>query len=265
VQRNLRDEVNIYTYRTPDYLLSTAQDYRAGYGGDQQHIWQATLGPGAVCFTTHPAKPHGETPNYWAGSGTLPRVAQIKNVVIAVYRISTAWGLYLTNELFFTHAWLPKDQFDEVVERQGWICARRGDAYLALWSRQPYHWQTEEGQDKDREIIAPGKDNVWICELGRHAVDGDFAAFVDRVARATLRCDGLGVAYDSPSQGLLEFGWYGELRQNGSAVRLGNYRRYGNPYTQADFPAGTVTFRHNDQSLTLDWATLRRSASAYCE
>lgn len=42
--RNMREEVNIYTYRTTDYMLSTAQDYRAGYGGDQQAIWQATLG-----------------------------------------------------------------------------------------------------------------------------------------------------------------------------------------------------------------------------
>ena len=31
--RNTRTEVNIYTYRTPDYMLSSAQDYRKGYGG----------------------------------------------------------------------------------------------------------------------------------------------------------------------------------------------------------------------------------------
>ena len=41
--RNTREQVNITTYRTPDYMLSCAQDYRPGYGGDQQHIWQATL------------------------------------------------------------------------------------------------------------------------------------------------------------------------------------------------------------------------------
>ena len=47
-------EVNTYTYRTPDYMLSTAQDYRKSFGGDQHHIWQATLDDEAVCFTTHP-------------------------------------------------------------------------------------------------------------------------------------------------------------------------------------------------------------------
>ena len=36
INRNTREEVNIYTYRTPDGMLSSAQDYRKGYGGDRQ-------------------------------------------------------------------------------------------------------------------------------------------------------------------------------------------------------------------------------------
>ena len=50
--RNLREEVNAYTYRTPDTMLSSAQDWRPGYGGDQQHAWQATLGPDAVMLSS---------------------------------------------------------------------------------------------------------------------------------------------------------------------------------------------------------------------
>ena len=110
VCRNTREEVNLITYRTPHYMLSAAVDYRPGYGGDQQHIWQATLGPDAVCFTAHPAKREGATPDYWTGEGTLPRVAQVENVLVAVYKINTLPGLYVTNRLLFTHAWLPKGQ-----------------------------------------------------------------------------------------------------------------------------------------------------------
>ena len=117
VCRNTREEVNVYTYKTPDYMLSTAQDYRKGYGGDQQHIWQATLGADAVCFTTHPAKLEGVTPNYWAGNGLLPRAAQYKNLTIAIYNIEKILALYVPIRHFFTHAWLPKDKFDEVVEK----------------------------------------------------------------------------------------------------------------------------------------------------
>jgi len=35
-------EVNNVTYNAPDYMLSSAQDYRPGEKGDQEHIWQAT-------------------------------------------------------------------------------------------------------------------------------------------------------------------------------------------------------------------------------
>jgi hypothetical protein len=258
VTRNMREEVNIYTYRTPDYMLSSAQDYRRGYGGDQQHIWQATLGPDAACFTTHPHRRGRLTPNYWAGSGSLPRVAQVKNVVIAVYRISVVPGLYLTNESFFTHAWLPRDQFDEVVERDGWVFARRGQGYLALFSRRPYHWQTEPGEDKDRELIAPGLENTWICELGRRAVDGEFASFVECISAAPVSFEAQRVVYDSPSQGRLEFGWDGPLLQNGAVVPLGDYLRYDNPYGRTDFPAETVAFQHGEHSLTLDWQKMKR-------
>ncbi len=263
VTRNLREEVNIYTYRTPDYMLSSAQDYRKGYGGDQQHIWQATLGPNAVCFTTHPVRGKVRSPDYWTGSGNLPRVAQVKNVVIVLYNISTRPGLYVTHGLTFTHAWLPRDQFDEVVERDGWVFARRGDGYLALRSQHPYRWQTEGREDKNREMIADGKQNVWICELGRRATDGEFADFVERICRAPISFGRLSVSYDSPSQGRLEFGWNGPLRQNGNAIQLGDYPRYDNPYGQADFPPDEITFRHGEHWLKLDRWTLDREASDF--
>lgn len=56
---SLRDEVHVTTFRTPDTMLSSAQDWRPGMGGDQQHVWQATLGQEAVCFTTLPGPRSG--------------------------------------------------------------------------------------------------------------------------------------------------------------------------------------------------------------
>jgi hypothetical protein len=263
VTRNVLEEVNIHTYRTPDYMLSSAQDYRKGYGGTQQHIWQATLGRNAVCFTTHPVREEVGSPGYWTGTGNLPRVAQVKNVMIALYDISTRRGLYVTHRLAFTHAWLPRDQFDEVVERDGWVFARRGDGYLALRSQRPYHWQTEHGEDKGREIIVPGKRNAWICELGRRAVDGEFTDFVERICQAPISFGRLGVSYHSPSQGHLKLGWRGPLRQDGHEVPLDDYPRYDNPYGQADFPPEKIALRRGDHWLELDWKNLERKASSF--
>lgn len=258
ITRNLRSEVNLYTYRTPDYMLSTAQDYRAGYGGDQQHIWQATLAADAVCFTTHPARREGPTPNYWAGSGTLPRAAQVENVALAVYNIDTAPGLYLTNRLLFTHAWLPQAAFDEVVERDGWVLARKGEGYLALRSQRPYRWSEERWRGLPCEVVAEGKENIWVCELGRRACDGDFATFCQRIVAAPLSFGRLRVRYRSPSQGLLEFGWRGPLRREGVPVSLHGYPRYDNPYAQAEFDPEEITIALGQRRLRLVWAEARR-------
>ncbi len=257
VCRNTREQVDILTYRTPDYMLSSAPDYRAGYGGDQQHIWQATLAPDAVCFTTHPGRLGGPTPDEWAGSGILPRVAQVKNVLIAIYHLHRRPALYVPTRHFYTHAWLPRAQFDEIVEQAGWVFARKRDGYLALRSWRPARWQTE-GADAGSELIADGADHVWICELGRRAVDGAFPDFVKRVAAASLRVEGRSVTYHSPSQGVLRFGWDGEFTQDGQPVDLHPPVRYDNIYVRAPFPAERLEIAHAGQTLTLDWPSASR-------
>ena len=247
INRNTREEANLYTYRTPDGMLSCAQDYRKGYGGDQQSIWQATLGPGAVCFTTHPAKRQGDSPNYWTGSGSLPRAAQYKNVLAVVYRISTAPGLYQTNQLRFTHAWLPRLQFDEVVERGGWIFARKGEGYLALRSQHAWHWESQEPGGEPDEVVSDGLNNIWLCEMGRKAEAGTFEQFIQRICTVPLAFRGPRVRYESPSVGRFEFGWNGPLRVGGKEIPLRDYPRYENPYIHLPFGEDPVLPRGYDK------------------
>ncbi len=265
--RNMRPEVNIYTYRTPDTMLSTAQDYRAGYGGDQQSIWQATLGPEAVCFTTHPARTgdsSAETPNYWTGYGTLPRAIQVENVVISLYDIDTTTELYVRDQLLYTHAYLPTGKFDETTRKatsEGvWFFARRNSGLLALFSSDKNaDWKsnTDDAEKSGRyEIIANGQKSIWLCELARLGEDyPSFLSFQRAILDAPLNADAdsLKVSYRSPSQGLLVMDWNNCLTQDASPVKVTDYKRYDNPYTTADFPAGTITFRFKGNSLTLDY------------
>lgn len=102
-------------------------------------------------------------------------------------------------------------------------------------------------------MIADGAENIWICELGRRAVDGEFGDFIAKVAGAALEFDGLNVRYASPSQGLLEFGWEGDLRRNGQTIPLRDYPRYDNPYAQVDFPAKVIEVNLGEHGLRLDW------------
>jgi hypothetical protein len=275
--RNMRDEPDIYTYKTPDYMLSTAQDHRKGFGGDQHHIWQVTLGPDAVCFTTHPGRIGGATPNYWEGSGLLPRAVQVKNLNICIYKLEKLFpALYVPIRNFYTHAWLPKDQFDEVVEepdqspsKGGWIFARKNDGYLALYSQQPYFWH-EEGleiealnipqnpEDFNREVIAPGKRNIWICQLGRKAVDGSFEDFRKHILDAKLITKGLDLEFHSPGNGIVKFGWEGPLTVDGEMVELENYPRYDNPFVQAPFDPTEIHVKANNRELYVNWETGER-------
>lgn len=263
--RMTREEVNVYTYRTPDMMLSSAVDYRKGYGGSQQHIWQATLGPDAVCFTTHPARTLGAPPNYWTGSGILPRVAQIKNVLIAIYRLDKFPALLVEDHLRLTHAWLPRDRYEEVVEQDGWIFARYGDGYLALLSEHPYEWRELPGEDSGREVLVNSSRNIWLCELGRREIDGDFEDFVQRIIAAEVQFSGSNVTYHSPSQGKIEFGWDRPLRKDGRVIRLDDYPRYANPYAQSDLPSEEIHIELNEHSLDLEWTEPRRNASGYVE
>jgi len=261
--RMTRDEVNLYTYKTADYILSSAQDYHKGFGGSEQHIWQATLGPDAVCFTTHPTRSRGSPPDYWTGSGNLPRVGQVKNVLIAIYRIKNYPSLLLQNELFYTHAWLPRDRFEEVVELDGWVFARFENAYLALLSQHPYEWHRMPGENQNREIIVRKANNIWLCELGRKAVDGEFNNFIQRIIKAQLLFSKLAVHYESPSQGLIQFSWKGPLMQMGREISQLAYPRYASPYVQATFPPDDINIKCNGDWLKLDWMSRLRQANDF--
>ncbi len=250
--RNTVEEANLYTYRTPHYMLSSAQDYKKGMGADQHHIWQATLDVEAICFTTHPGGYGDTAPNgYWQGSGFLPRVAQHKNVSIILYKLPKIGGLLVPKVLPFTHAWFPGDKFDEVIEKNGWIFGRKDFGYIALYAGPRYRRQ-KEGEFRDKEIIIDGRKSAWICELGSEPESGSFEQFIETVSSADIRVNGLNVDYSSPSLGRLQFSWKGDLKQDGSPVHLASYPRYDNPYCKAEFPPESIEIAAMGNKVTLD-------------
>jgi hypothetical protein len=227
------EEVNKVTYKTPDYMLASAQDYRAGEKGYQQHIWQATFGPDAVVFVTHPpviSEEGAHRPNFWAGNYVLPRVAQWQDVLFAIHRLpEDDW-------LGFTHAYFPVYTFDEYAVRGKWAFARKGQGYLALYASSGLTLM-KRGPAAYRELRSPGPETVWVCQMGREALDGDFESFQERVLRSSLSVEGLQVSYNSLRDELLEFGWEGPLRRDGEEVPLSGFKHYENPYSVTELDA----------------------------
>jgi hypothetical protein len=170
-------------------------------------------------------------------------------------------GIYRTNRLFFTHAWLPADRFDEVRERGGWIFARKGNGYLALYSQKGYRWQ-DKGDDAGRELIAMGKRNIWLCRMGRRAADGSFGSFMEKIEVSGLSFRRNRVRFESPGQGIVQFGWNCPLKLNGGTIGLGGYPRYDNPYARVEFPPGEIYISRGKHWLRLNEPHGVREASA---
>jgi len=265
----LMKEVNTYTYRTADYMLSSAQDYRKGARGNQYHAWQATFDANAQVFTTHPAVPPRENtewrddpdPGNWTGTASMPRSAQHQNVAIHLY---APQYIPIPTEPFrsfmryepYTHAYFPQDHFDEVVRDGNWTFGRFRDGYIALYSWRPAEFVDHgptvptNGMVKPFDLIAEGgADNVWIVECGRAADwGGSFSNFRDAIRSANVTVnpvtEGLPdsavppffeVEYQSPSLGTLTFGWEGPLVVAGQEIPIGDYPRYDNPWTRTEF------------------------------
>jgi hypothetical protein len=290
INQSLLKEVNTYTRRTRDYMLSTAQDYRKGVRGSQTHIWQATLSENALLFVTHPGYLPVEPgdpippdwnwqqedepgPGYWTGDGAQPRAAQHENVVISIYAPQ-----YLPEPSFDfsysdeTHAYFPVAHFDEVVRAGHWTFGRKDDGYVALYSWRDVAWrggQPEVFQNGglDFDLVAEGgANNVWIAECG--SLDewpGGFAAFQaafhDGLVAVTPTADAFDVAYTSPSQGAIGLGWDGPLSVGGVDHALSGYPRFDNPFVQVGFDEKRYEVEARGYSLLLDFDTDTREAA----
>ncbi len=250
-------EVNKVTYKTPDYMLCSAQDHRPGESGVQQHIWQATLGPDAVVFVTHPAclsEENSHRPGFWHGNVVLPRVAQWKDVLIAVHQFP------VDDWLGFTHAYFPAWAFDAHELRQdsqghNWAFARKGDGYLAITAARGIEFVTR-GANAFRELRSHGEENVWLCHMGRAALDGDFSAFQEAILALDVRYEKRGVRCTTLRGETLAFGWEGDFLRNDRVEPLHGFRHYDNPYCTTDLPATHIDVNYKDQTMRLKFAGL---------
>ncbi|MGH8014067.1 MAG: hypothetical protein ACREQ4_16375 [Candidatus Binataceae bacterium] len=242
--------VDTVTFKTRDYMLSSAQSYKPGQGGHQEHIWQATFGPTAVVFGNVPACASEDTdrrPNFWVGNQTLPRVVQWKDALISIDKMrDNDW-------MNFTHAWFPTGAFDEFVVKDNWAFARKGDGYLALTAARGLSLITR-GDTAQRELRSTGRQNVWFCQMGRAAQDRDFAVFQRKVLALPVRFGDLSVNLTTLRGETLEFGWDSPLLVNGRETPITGFKHFENPYCVAEWPTPKMNIHFGGQTLTLDFS-----------
>ena len=267
LDRQALPRVDKLTYRTPDYQLSAAQDYRKGGPGASQHIWQATLGPGTMVFAINP----GDKPGRMLGR--LPRVGQHKNLLFSVHDIPSEpypgpkvqvpvdVGEFRPSPAPSEEVLTPRTvavfrraAFDEVVQDKGWTFGRKGKGYVALWSRQATTW-SKDGIFGGEGLVAEGSKNVWVCQLGREKTDGAFDKWRARIAAAKVVATDTTVKYRAPGLGEASFGWDGPLRVGGRTIPLGDYERFDNPYVKTEYGSDRYVIAGGGHRLVIDFKT----------
>jgi len=273
-----------------------------------------TIDPSAMVFTQHAMnavqpptewidRDEGE-PGYWSGSASSPRSAQHHAVGIHIYSPNYPDGgaLGFFDYQPFTHAYLPQDAFDEVLQEGHWTFARKDEVYVALYSWRGTRWQAYEPSELelldftqsfdlvadgpppaafagDPTIAPMGPDNVWIVEVGGPNEFGSFAGFRNAILAADVevtptptgfnsntdfpgaRVQRFDVAYDSPGEGPISFGWEGDLVVKDRVVPIADYPRFDNPWIQMERGASSAEMRHGPFRVFHDWPSHTRSVT----
>ncbi len=156
--------VNLYLYKNSKALLSTAVGFRPYGPGYQENIVQATLDGTAQVFINHPGEVQiygNGRPGFWAGNGCLPLAVQYRNISILKYHIKEE------HCLDYTHAYVPLNEFHSYRRSEYAIALEKDGGYIGVRALNGFHMQ-EEGPCCSRELISPGRDNVWVLKVGTY-------------------------------------------------------------------------------------------------
>lgn len=207
---------DLYAYKTPHSLLTSAIEFHPGKKGYQEHVLHATFGPEANLWINHPGESAllgGGRPSYWAGNGCLPSVNQFRNLAVLFFSIDK------DHDVDFTHAYVPLFAFDDWRHTGNWLFVQKGDAFAGLFAANGLSIR-QAGPTKDREIVSPGRENVWVLRLSDR---GEFACFelfcreMEQMAVRPKPGDGE-VVLDDPLYGMVSYSRDDTLRIGGAPV-----------------------------------------------
>ena len=276
---------NIYTYQTPYYSMSTAQEHFAGDYADQHQISVATLAGDLTVYTAQPMR-NSSRGQYWVGYGRLPYAVQDENVSISIYTIPEKTGMLEPHVVGYTHAYFPVGLFDEVITDYldtGYIFGRKGDTYIMLRVlsdgectlafkndmdgvssddiasdlskiKDSVRELIEESGDLRYDLIAKGGDShAWITELGCARYNGSFADFVADMLDNECSYNDMTVSYTSGEK-CFDVKYSEHFMLNGTLIDT-NYARYESAYVNGSVErkADVIELSFGGEALVLNF------------
>ncbi|WP_394274657.1 hypothetical protein [Luteococcus sp.] len=248
---------NVQTYRTPHYLLSSAQHYQPGTFGDQENIWQAAL-PGQIhIFSTHPgstlldesARP--ATPSGWVGNGIRPDVAQMRNVLLALYDTRMRRGYLEGQRHELSHVFFPAANFDELHVAERVVAGRREDSYFGMVSLDTIEMPNES------ELLQRGAVTGWAVMLADRSDFGSLSRFVDYLKRCPLVHTRSTLTWKTPEHHY-SLEWCGDFCVDGAPVDT-DYPRQRSDWTRIARRPTVIEVTGRTGTLVLDWKLGTRS------
>lgn len=256
-KKPLQGSIRKYLWYTPQYILGGIQlqdaypaDLAAGnYAKHQQHDWDFTVAAGTKTriFTHHPGS--GDAHGYWRGDlgCRCGSSFQNKTARLSLYDIKPQQTYQ------YIHTYLPRAEFDEIVEDSGWIFARKGDVFAAVYLTDGYSW-TNQGQWSNVEVISKGAKKGSVFEAGDAVEFGSFDAFRDEIKgnQVLFNPSNMTLAYNSKKAGRIRINSAGLRQVDGANVNM-NYPCYDSPYIQSKWDSGIITLKFNDMETILDF------------
>ena len=274
---------NVYTYQTPYYSMSTAQEHFAGDYADQHQINVSTLGSDLSVYTAQPMR-NNTRGQYWVGYGRLPYSVQDENVNISIYTIPDKAGMLEPHIVQYTHAYFPVGLFDEVnleYMDQGYVFGRKGDTYIMLKamsnadatltfkndmvgvSAEDIEYDMSKIKENVAEMIIESADlrydlilnggtaHAWVTQLGSIEENGTFAGFIDEMLGNSCEFSDMTVCYNSGDKAF-DVKYDEHFKLDGEIVDT-DYARYDNSYGRVERGAQTMEFSFNGRELSLNF------------
>ena len=261
---------NVYTYRNARYSMSTDVCKSVGMCGAQEHVWTANIADELTLFTTHPAGngegKYGASPGYWVGNGRRPMSVQHENVNVTIYKLPQKKRLGEGSICDITHAYMPRDLYDESVLEDNAVFARKNGVFVALISNgaleyKPYNPDSEKGLLKGRSLPRKLENGFDLCRKGgeyhcyvTELSDSDtetFEEFRQRIKRNRIVFTDGNVSYKTKC-GEICVSYDGDFTVDGKAMQT-KFDRYDSIFCKAERKSETISISSPSNSLTLNY------------
>ena len=249
------ERAHVTTTRSHSYMLSSAQHYRPGHYGDQQHLWHVILPGGVPIFATHPGRPlfddatRRKTPSAWVGNGVNPDVATAGPVLLAVYDTRGRRGYGEAKRVKGSHLYVPFGELDECARGSHWLAVRQGGGLVGVLAT------SELVAESGKSLRQDGPVTGWVVVCAELADHGSLDGFSSWLSGCTVALSGTKLEVTTPdaSYKLARH----KLSKDGRRT-ASDYGRYDSGWVQAAFDSDMIEIRGTSGSLTLGRDGTRR-------